>query len=115
MGKTAVIRGIGLLFYGAHYGYYTTTIDIWSAGTVFGSVLFPGQKEIFDLMVELIRVLGTPTKEQLEQMGNDLRDIQFTPMPPTPWLETIPRTDKQALELIARLVVYVSTERLTAQ
>jgi glycogen synthase kinase 3 beta len=47
---------------------YTTAIDVWSAGCVMaelllGHPLFPGETGV-DQLVEIIKVLGTPTKEE---------------------------------------------------
>jgi glycogen synthase kinase 3 beta len=52
---------------------YTTNIDIWSTGCVMaelmlGQPLFPGESGI-DQLVEIIKVLGTPTREQIRTMN----------------------------------------------
>ena len=52
---------------------YTTAIDVWSAGCVAGELLlghplFPGETGV-DQLVEIIKVLGTPTKEEVEAMN----------------------------------------------
>jgi len=46
---------------------YTSAIDVWSVGCVIaellvGQPLFPGESGV-DQLVEIIKVLGTPTKE----------------------------------------------------
>ena len=46
---------------------YTSAIDVWSVGCVVaellvGQPLFPGESGV-DQLVEIIKVLGTPTKE----------------------------------------------------
>jgi glycogen synthase kinase 3 beta len=48
---------------------YTNQIDVWSAGCVIaeminGEPLFIGESAV-DQLVEIIKVLGTPTKEQV--------------------------------------------------
>ncbi|ESQ51663.1 hypothetical protein EUTSA_v10017932mg, partial [Eutrema salsugineum] len=48
---------------------YTSSIDIWSAGCVLvelllGQPLFPGENSV-DQLVEIIKVLGTPTREEI--------------------------------------------------
>ncbi|KCV70176.1 CMGC/GSK protein kinase [Fonticula alba] len=53
--------------------HYTVAIDIWSAGCVMaelmrGEALFPGESGI-DQLVKVMRVLGTPTREQLHAMN----------------------------------------------
>lgn len=52
---------------------YITNIDIWSTGCVMaelmlGQPLFPGESGI-DQLVEIIKVLGTPTREQIKTMN----------------------------------------------
>ena len=53
---------------------YTTAIDIWSQGCVgaellLGQPLFPGDSGV-DQLVEIIKVLGTPTKEEIPTIWN---------------------------------------------
>jgi glycogen synthase kinase 3 beta len=48
---------------------YTTSIDVWSVGCVIaelmlGQPIFPGESGV-DQLVEIIKILGTPTKEQI--------------------------------------------------
>ncbi len=48
---------------------YTSAVDVWSAGCVVGELLigqplFVGESGV-DQLVEIIKVLGTPTKEQI--------------------------------------------------
>jgi glycogen synthase kinase 3 beta len=48
-------------------------LDIWSTGCVMaelmlGQPLFPGESGI-DQLVEIIKVLGTPTREQIKTMN----------------------------------------------
>ncbi|EFO95727.1 hypothetical protein CRE_13990 [Caenorhabditis remanei] len=50
---------------------YTNSIDVWSAGTVMaelllGQPIFPGDSGV-DQLVEIIKVLGTPTCNQLDE------------------------------------------------
>ena len=50
---------------------YTPAIDVWSVGCVIaelllGQPLFPGESGV-DQLVEIIKVLGTPTREQFKQ------------------------------------------------
>jgi serine/threonine protein kinase len=59
---------------------YTSAIDIWSAGCVIaeiilGKPLFPGESAV-DQLVEIIKILGTPTREQILDMNPN-----YTPGP----------------------------------
>ncbi|CEP20466.1 unnamed protein product [Cyberlindnera jadinii] len=60
---------------------YTTKIDMWSTGCVFaelliGQPLFPGESGI-DQLVEIIKILGTPTTDDIMAMNNNYIDHKF--------------------------------------
>src|SRR6201990_483660 len=60
---------------------YTTDIDIWSTGCVIaelvlGQPLFPGESAV-DQIVEIIKVLGTPTKQQILAMNPEYNEYRF--------------------------------------
>lgn len=68
---------------------YTTKIDIWSVGCVMGELLlgqplFPGESGI-DQLVEIIKVLGTPSKEQIIMMNPHYTDHKFPLIKPHPF------------------------------
>lgn len=67
---------------------YSIKIDIWSAGCVMGELLlgqplFPGESGI-DQLVEIIKVLGTPSREQIELMNPNYTDHKFPLIKPHP-------------------------------
>ncbi|GMM38320.1 serine/threonine protein kinase [Saccharomycopsis crataegensis] len=67
---------------------YTTKIDIWSVGCVMaelviGRPLFPGDSGI-DQLVEIIKILGTPTKQEIKSMNPDYMEQKFPQIKPTP-------------------------------
>jgi len=58
-----------------------TNLDIWSTGCVMaelilGTPLFPGESGI-DQLVEIIKILGTPTKEQIRTMNPNYQEHKF--------------------------------------
>merc|ERR1719243_562072 len=60
---------------------YTTAIDIWSSGCVFaelllGAPLFPGDSGV-DQLVEIIKVLGTPSREDIREMNASYTEFKF--------------------------------------
>lgn len=97
---------------------YSTAVDIWSAGCVFaemmmGQPLFTG-KDGIDQLVEIIKVLGTPSKEELQAMNPNYPPYEFTPkVAPHPWEKVfrgyVPR---EANELVGLLLTYTPAARL---
>lgn len=68
---------------------YTTSIDLWSAGCVMsefllGTPLFPGESGV-DQLVEIIKVLGTPSREQIAKMNPSYVDHKFPQIKPHPF------------------------------
>ena len=60
---------------------YSCILDTWSMGCVMGEMLlgrplFPGESGV-DQLVEIIKVLGTPTKEQLLIMVPSIKEFNF--------------------------------------
>lgn len=93
--------------------------DIWSTGCVMaelmqGQPLFPGESGI-DQLVEIIKVLGTPTREQIKTMNPNYMEHKFPQIRPHPFSKVFrPRTDPGAIDLISRLLEYTPSARLTA-
>ncbi len=68
---------------------YTCYIDVWSSGCVFaelllGQPIFPGESGV-DQLVEIIKVLGTPTREQIRQMNPNYQEFRFPQIKAHPW------------------------------
>uniref|UniRef100_A0AAY4AFY9 [tau protein] kinase n=1 Tax=Denticeps clupeoides TaxID=299321 RepID=A0AAY4AFY9_9TELE len=68
---------------------YTSNIDIWSAGCVLaelllGQPIFPGDSGV-DQLVEIIKVLGTPTREQIREMNPNYTEFKFPQIKAHPW------------------------------
>ncbi|KAI3627385.1 gsk3 [Malassezia furfur] len=98
---------------------YTTNIDIWSTGCVMaelmqGLPLFPGESGI-DQLVEIIKVLGTPSREQIKTMNPNYMEHKFPQIRPHPFSKIFrPRTPADAIDLITNLLQYTPHARLTA-
>lgn len=98
---------------------YTTKIDIWSTGCVMaelmlGQPLFPGESGI-DQLVEIIKVLGTPTRDQIRTMNPNYMEYRFPQIKPHPFTKVFRRgTPSDALDLIAKVLDYTPTTRLSA-
>lgn len=68
---------------------YTCDIDTWSIGCVVaelfrGEPIFAGDSAV-DQLVEIIKVLGTPTIEQVKKMNPENKDFKFPQIKPQPW------------------------------
>lgn len=68
---------------------YNHIIDVWSVGCiaaelVIGAPLFPGDSGV-DQIVEIIKVLGTPTRDQLQAMNPHYSEFSFPIVTTTSW------------------------------
>ena len=67
----------------------TNFLDVWSTGCVMaelmlGQPLFPGESGI-DQLVEIIKVLGTPTRDQIRTMNPNYMEHKFPQIKPHPF------------------------------
>jgi serine/threonine protein kinase len=98
---------------------YSTAIDVWSAGCVFaelliGSPIFPGSSGV-DQLVEIIKVLGTPTKDELKSMNPNYQEFKFPQIRAYPWGSIFkPSAPPEAIDIIGKLLAYVPDKRLKA-
>ncbi|KAJ6955793.1 shaggy-related protein kinase alpha-like [Populus alba x Populus x berolinensis] len=98
---------------------YTTAIDIWSAGCVLaelllGQPLFPGESGV-DQLVEIIKVLGTPTREEIKCMNPNYTEFKFPQIKAHPWHKIFhKRMPPEAVDLVSRLLQYSPNLRSTA-
>jgi glycogen synthase kinase 3 beta len=92
--------------------------DVWSTGCVMaelmlGQPLFPGESGI-DQLVEIIKVLGTPTREQIRTMNPNYMEHKFPQIKPHPFSKVFRKADAHAIDLIGKLLEYTPTQRLGA-
>lgn len=69
--------------------YLCPSTDVWSAGCVLaelllGQPIFPGDSGV-DQLVEVIKVLGTPTREQIREMNPNYTEFKFPQIKSHPW------------------------------
>eukprot|EP00301_Raphidiophrys_heterophryoidea_P020353 c506_g1_i1.p1 GENE.c506_g1_i1~~c506_g1_i1.p1 ORF type:complete len:382 (+),score=56.22 c506_g1_i1:397-1542(+) len=108
-------RAPELIFGATHY---KTSIDMWSLGCVMaelllGQPLFPGESAV-DQLVEIIKVLGTPTREEIRAMNKNYTDFRFPQIKPHPWHKVFsPQTPPEALDFISKVLVYDPEKRMT--
>ncbi|CAM6021363.1 unnamed protein product [Sphagnum balticum] len=98
---------------------YTTAIDIWSMGCVMaelllGQPLFPGESGV-DQLVEIIKVLGTPTREEIKCMNPNYTEFKFPQIKSHPWQKVFhKRMPPEAVDLVSQLLQYSPNLRCTA-
>jgi glycogen synthase kinase 3 beta len=97
---------------------YTDAIDLWSVGCVLvemviGTPLFPGESGV-DQLVEIIKVLGSPTPEQLAAMKPQHSEYKFPRIKQVPWAQVLKqRLDDTGTALVSGLLQYDPRKRLT--
>src|SRR5262245_40380227 len=100
------------------------------AELMLGQPLFPGESGI-DQLVEIIKVLGTPTRDQIRTMNPNYMEHKFHQIKPNPFNKVRPsatsskiqathqnkvfrKADPNAIDLISKLLEYTPTQRLSA-
>ncbi|XWS77098.1 hypothetical protein CRYUN_Cryun01aG0233200 [Craigia yunnanensis] len=98
---------------------YTTAIDMWSVGCVMaelllGQPLFPGESSV-DQLVEIIKILGTPTREEIKCMNPNYTEFKFPQIKAHPWHKIFhKRMPPEAVDLVSRLLQYSPNLRCTS-
>merc|ERR1719215_413024 len=101
-------RAPELIFGATHY---TTIIDIWSTACVtseliLGQPIFPGESGV-DQLVEIIKVLGTPTREELMAMNPNYTEFKFPQIKPHPWNKVFrSKTTPDTVDFVSKLLQY---------
>lgn len=97
---------------------YTTKIDVWSSGCVIaemvlGQPLFPGQSGI-DQLVEIIKLLGTPSKDEIKSMNPNYMDHKFPMIRSIPIYKIFPNVGDLMCSFFNKIFKYNPTERISA-
>lgn len=96
---------------------YLPSIDVWSTGCVMaelmlGRPLFPGESGV-DQLVEIIKVLGTPSKEEIRAMNQNYTEFKFPQIKANPWSKVIrSRSSPDAIDLVSKMLHYNPKKRL---
>jgi len=65
-------------------------------------------------LVEIIKVLGTPTREQIKEMNPNYTEFKFPQIKAHPWQKVFrARTSPEAIDLVSRLLEYTPSARIT--
>jgi serine/threonine protein kinase len=95
---------------------YTPAIDAWSAGCVMaelllGQPLFPGESGV-DQLVEIIKILGTPTREEIQAMNRTYTEYKFPLIKGHQWNKVFrSHVTQEAFDLMDVLLCYTPTAR----
>ena len=95
---------------------YDTMIDVWSNGCVIGEMvlgqpMFPGESGV-DQLVEIIKILGTPTREQILAMNPNYTEFKFPQIKPHTCARLFKnKAPPEAIDFISSLLVYVPNQR----
>lgn len=96
---------------------YSPMIDVWSTGCVvaelmLGQPIFPGESGV-DQLVEIIKILGTPNKEQILAMNPKYNEFKFPQIKAVPWNKVFrPKTPQNAIDFIDKVLIYNPMKRL---
>ena len=83
------------------------------AELMLGQPLFPGESGV-DQLVEIIKVLGTPTKDQIKTMNPNYTEFKFPDIQTSDWSTVFrPETPQVGINLTSSVLRYEPTNRLT--
>ncbi|KAF1792041.1 Protein kinase, ATP binding site [Phytophthora cactorum] len=83
---------------------YTTAIGCVCAELLLGQPLFPGESGV-DQLVEIIKVLGTPQREEIEAMNPNYTEFQFPQIKAHSWSKIFrSRTPPEAINLLSKML-----------
>jgi len=99
---------------------YSTQVDVWSTGCVIaemvlGYPIFPGESAS-DQLVEIIKILGTPSKKEILAMNKESTEtFKFPQIKPYPFSKVFRKSgaDESFTEFISTLLVYDPEIRAT--
>lgn len=102
------------LIFGATF--YDVAIDVWSSGCVIaemilGEPIFLGESAL-DQLVEIIKILGTPTQAQITQMNPNSEEFRLPQIKAQAWSKVLKNADPLLIDLISKVLVYNPKERL---
>ena len=91
------------------------------AELMLGQPLFPGDSGV-DQLVEIIKVLGTPNRDQIKSMNPNYTEYKFPQIKPAPWSKVFKinqvfrsrNTTPESIDILSKLLDYTPTLRPTA-
>ncbi|KAG9676922.1 kinase-like protein, partial [Aureobasidium melanogenum] len=111
------------LMFGNHW--YDASLDMWATGCVVAQVVSLGPQTLFDsgdlgsdlaLIKSIFSTLGTPDTENWPEAKSlpDWGKMAFVQYPSKDWKDVLPGASADAVELVQKLVVYESGNRMKA-
>ncbi|CAO3667492.1 unnamed protein product [Rhizopus microsporus] len=96
---------------------YTLSIDTWSTGCVMaelilGQPFFPGESGI-DQLVEIIKILGTPSKQEIAAMNASYVEHRFPQIKRQALSKIFTTATVEAVDLLTRMLQYHPQQRIT--
>nr|CCA19145.1 serine/threonine protein kinase putative [Albugo laibachii Nc14] len=103
-------------------GYYGPAMDVWGAGCVFFEItslqaLFPGSNEL-DQLHRIHRILGSPSQNVLQVFQSQKAahiEFDFAHQEGTSLSSLVPHASADAIDLMAKMLVYDPNKRLSAR
>ncbi|KAH0352526.1 kinase-like protein, partial [Aureobasidium melanogenum] len=105
--------------------WYDASLDMWATGCVVAQVVSLGPQTLFDsgdlgsdlaLIKSIFSTLGTPDTESWPEAKSlpDWGKMAFVQYPSKDWKDVLPGASADAVELVQKLIVYESGNRLKA-
>jgi len=110
-------RAPELLFGATEYG---CSLDMWSMGTILAELLlghlpFQGQDSTQQHLIEIMKLLGTPSERELRAMRATCTSADLPKLKAYPWERIFPSgTSSRAVDLSHKLLCYDPSLRLSA-
>ena len=77
-----------------------------------GKPLFQGDSTL-DQLVEIVKILGTPTQEQVHAMNQNYLEFRFPYIPPLSWTQVLgANCPPEAADLLSKILVFKPGDRL---
>ncbi|CAD8058952.1 unnamed protein product [Paramecium primaurelia] len=98
---------------------YNQQVDIWSLGCIIaecflGKQLFNGTNTV-ETMADIIRLLGTPTLQEMKNLKSQILDLKMPEIPKFPMSKRFQEIENdQLVDLLEKIFVYDPNQRISA-